>query len=138
MTPTALLRLCSACYLIFFLGHTTAMFSEAARGPAELAVFTAMKAYSFDMMGVQRTHMDFYVGEGWYLSLFAGMFVVLTWMLGAMARNAPQHARALVVVMTIVSALSALLNWVWFFPAPAVTSTLGTAALGVAAFKLRS
>ena len=79
MAPKILLRLASVFLSIFFLGHTLGgMVFGKTRGPEEDAVLGALGAYRFQIMGFTRSHHDFYVGEGWYLSLALLVVIVLT------------------------------------------------------------
>jgi hypothetical protein len=136
MTPSLLLRIAAGCYAFFALGHTVGMLAPSERGADEQAVFDAMRGYSFDLFGTLRTHWDLYVGEGWYLTVFAAMFAALCWQLSGLVARWPREARALVPTLFAASVFSALLNWGFFFAVPAVTSTLGSMALLLAVIGL--
>ena len=124
MRPILLLRIALVMLVLFLVGHTIGALSEASRGPEEAAVFTAMQTYRFDIMGVTRTHADFYQGLGLYLSAALAIFVWLTAVISGVARRDPATARPMVIAMAVGMTGMAALSWVYFFPAPAVMSTV--------------
>jgi hypothetical protein len=123
---------------VFFLGHTVGgMLGGKSRGVAEDAVLAALRAYRFEVMGVERSHMDFYQGLGWYLSLSLAVVIVLLWQLSRLAIDRPAVTRALLAPFAIFCAGSAVLCATHFFPAPFATSALATLAIAWAWWSLR-
>jgi hypothetical protein len=134
MKPSALLKTASGLVAFFFLGHTVGMVAPPNRGAAEQALLATLDAFRFDMMGMERSHLEFYRGGGWFMSAGALLLAVALWQLAGLVRT-PLHARAvrpLLVTLTAGTAVYALLSWAFFFAAPAVALTLATLALGTA------
>jgi hypothetical protein len=102
------------------------------RGPEEDTVLGALGAYRFQIMGFTRSHHDFYVGEGWYLSLALFVVIVLTWQLAGLAVAQPAVVRRLVVLPLLFAVGSAVLCGLYFFIAPLVMSALAAVSVGVA------
>jgi len=78
MKQTILLRTASALTLIFCAGHTYRVLGPSFHGADEAAVFMAMQAYPFNIMGFRRTHWDFYVGFSLLFSLTLLLLAVAT------------------------------------------------------------
>jgi len=124
---------------VIALGHTLgAMLIPTSRGPAEDTLLAALAAYRFEIMGFNRSHAEFYRGEGFYLSLSLVLFAVLCWQLGTLCAEHPTIVRRLLPLPLAFSFFSTLLCVVYFFAAPLVCSALALLALVLAAIKLRA
>jgi hypothetical protein len=133
MTPRLLLRLSTGLLTLFLIGHSLGSMAGTSRGAAEDAVVSAMQGYTFDIMGVTRTHWDFYQGLNHYLTAALIVFLLLLLITTRLADRSPHEARPLIWVLAAGQALFAVLSWVFFFPAPAVMTTLAAVFLGWAA-----
>ena len=133
MKPSILLRIAAGLFAFFAVAHTAAMFAKP-RGPAEELVLHGMRAYRFDVMGSSRTHWDFYRGEGWYLSLTGFLIAILLWQLASASRSHPAAVRPVLWTMLAASVVATVLNVVFFFIAPLVTSFGATVCIGLALF----
>src|SRR4249920_893359 len=91
-----LLRTASVLTLIFCAGHTYRALNPSTRDPEEAAVFMAMQAFPFSIMGFRRTHWDFYRGYSMLFSATLLLLAVLLWQLGAIASSDPARARPLI------------------------------------------
>ncbi|MDQ8165742.1 MAG: hypothetical protein P3A28_08330 [Gemmatimonadota bacterium] len=131
-SPTLWYRIAAIAYAIFTFGHTAGAASGAIRGPEEEAVLKQLGAYTFDVMGATRSHLDFYEGLGWLLSLNLMLLTVLCWQLGALHRANRLWAMRLGAAVCLATFGIAWLSWRDFFIAPAMLSTAAALALVVA------
>lgn len=137
MTPRLLLRLSTGLLILFFTGHALGSLAAPSRGAAEDAVVASMQGYHFDIMGVTRSHWDFYQGLNHYLTAALVVFILMLVITTRLADRSPTDARPLVWALAMGQGLFAALSWMYFFPAPAVMTTLATVLLGSAASRLR-
>ncbi|HET7200076.1 MAG TPA: hypothetical protein VFI80_04605 [Burkholderiales bacterium] len=132
MKSSILLRVASALTLIFCAGHTYRALSPGASTPEEAAVFMAMQAFPFTIMGSRRTHWDFYRGFSLLLSVTLVLLAVLLWQLGAMAQSDPARARPLIASLLLGYIGFTVLSGLYFFTAPAVLSAAAAICLALA------
>lgn len=133
MKPWIWLRVAAFLQAFFAFGHTASGIpSKAIRGPREQALFDAMRAFSFDVMGSTRSHWDFYQGFGLIISVNLAILAVLMWQLSSLSRTDSAGARGLVITLLMGEILIAALSWRYFFLAPALTSVLVSLCLGAA------
>jgi hypothetical protein len=139
MQPKLLLRIATFAILLFELGHTLGgmVFAES-HGPEEDALMASLAAYRFDVMGSMRSHHDFYVGEGWYLSAALAARLVICWQVSRSTVESPALVGRLSLVLAVFFAVSAGLSAAFFFVAPLVTSVVAAVACGAAWWRLRS
>jgi hypothetical protein len=131
VTPTLLLRIASVISLIFTAGHT--MGGLRRWSPmGDNAVLKAMTDVRFDIMGANRSYLDFFMGFGWSLSVFMLMQTVLLWQLAAMARTDPARIRPMIAVIALATVASGVIAWRFIFPVPAVFSGVLALALTLA------
>jgi hypothetical protein len=131
------IRVAQGAIALFALGHSVGMLNATFRDEHERAAIEGLKSYVFDIMGVQRTHWDFYQGMGWSLSLFLILLLVLLNFSIPIARANPDLVRpiwyACGVAMLVMTAFCVR----WFFPAPLVMSAVAGIALIVGAWRLK-
>lgn len=132
MKPSTLLRIASVLTLVFFAGHTYRALDPSSRGPEEAAVFMAMQAYPFNIMGFRRTHWEFYRGFSLLLSATLLMLAVLLWQIGTLARSDPARARPLVATLFAGYFGFTVLCGMYFFTAPAAVSAAVAICLALA------
>lgn len=139
MTPKLLLRIAAGSLVFLALGHTVgAMMFPVSRGPEEVAAFAALAAFRFDMMGFQRSNMDFFLGEGWFLSLSVIVFIALLLQVASLSDTHPDVARRLIPALFVFCGGSTVLCALYFFTAPLVTSVIATVAVAGAGWMLRA
>jgi len=137
MSPKVLLRIAAAAAAVFTLGHTLGgMIFATSHGPAGEAVLAALGAYRFDMMGTSRSHLDFYVGEGWYLTAALAVLVAMCWLLSDAAEESPALVRRLSLIIALFFVTSVGLCAAFFFIAPLVMSAVAALSSGAAWWKL--
>ncbi len=138
MKAKILLRIAAVAIAIFDLGHTVGgMILGKSRGPEEDAILASLAAYRFDVMGSTRSHHDFYLGEGWYLSAALTTMIVMCWLLSNSTAESPALVRRLSLVIAAFFAMSAGLCAAFFFAAPLATSVIASVACGAAWWRLR-
>ena len=133
MKPSALYRIASGLLLLFTLGHTLAFRQPDPQWGVD-ALVTSMRTIRFDVLGLNRTYWDFFVGSGFSISLFLLFAAILAWQLGGLSR------KTLTLLPVVSSALAALfvaitvLNCLYFFIVPIVFSALISLCLLAAAW----
>jgi hypothetical protein len=138
MQPRLLLRIAAGAILVFDLGHTLGgMVFGKSRGVEEDTLLGLLGAYHFDVMGSSRSHHDFYVGEGWYLSATLTAMIVICWVLSNSTTESSALVRRVSLVVALFFAISTALCAVFFFAAPMVASAVASAACGAAWWRLR-
>ena len=139
MKPSTWLRIAAGLQAFMAFGHTVGGTPRVAiRGPGEDAVFRAMQSFHFTIAGVERTHWNFYQGFALMLGAEFAILAVLTWQMSSLSRRDADTARSLTVTLLVNEILIAAFSWIYFFAAPAITSTLITLCLGVAIFAMRA
>lgn len=131
------LRIAQVSITLFALGHTLGMLNTAFRDDGERNLMQALAAYRFDIMGVQRSHQDFYQGMGWSLSLFLVFCLLLTQWLIPIMHSAPSQARPILYGLAATFAVMTAFCVRWFFPAPLLMSAVAALALAYTAYALR-
>ena len=133
MQPKLLLRIAAVAAGIIDLGHTAgAMLNPVSHGAEEDVVKAAFAAYRFEIMGRMRSHMDFYVGQGWYVSATMTFMLVLCWVLSSAVAESPKLVRTLSLTVAIFFAVSIALCVKYFFIAPLSMSVVAAIASGAA------
>ncbi len=132
MKPSILLRVASVLTLIFCAGHTYGALGVASRDPEQAAVFMAMQAFPFDIMGARRTHWQFYRGFSLLFSVTLLLLAVLLWQLAGLAKSDPVRARPFVASLFLAYLGFTILCGVYFFIAPAAFSAAVAVCLALA------
>src|SRR4249920_1035374 len=132
MKASTLLRIAAVLTLLFCAGHTYRALDPSSRGPEEAAVFMAMQAYPFNIMGFRRTHWDFYRGFSLLFSVALLLLGLLLWQIGTLARSDPARARPLVATLLAGYLAFTVLCGMYFFTAPAALSAAVAICLALA------
>lgn len=131
MNTTIWLRISSIISLLFTAGHFMGglqSWSPVADNP----VLQSMRSVRFDVMGVNRSYLDFYMGFGHSLTVSLLLQSVLLWSLGNVARTQESLVRPLIVMFVVAVALTGAIAWRYIFPVPALFSLALTATLVMA------
>ena len=132
MKPWIWMRVAAFLQAFFAFGHTLGGIPrKAIHGPQEQALFDAMRALQFDVMGSARSNWDFYQGFSIVVSIALGVLTVLLWQLATMSRAEPANARPLVVTLLVGELLIAFVSLNYFFIIPSVTAVLVSLCLAV-------
>jgi hypothetical protein len=138
MSPRLSLRIAGGALSFLFLGHTIgAMLLAPSQGPEEDRLLESLAAYRFDVMGFTRSHADFYLGEGWFLSLAAFVMAALCFQLASLSSEHPALARRLVWLPLVFGLFGTLLCVMYFFTAPLAACAIASMACALAFAKLR-
>ena len=132
MKPSILLRVASVLTLIFCAGHTYGALGVSSRDPEQAAVFMAMQAFPFSIMGARRTHWEFYRGFSFLFSATLLLLAVLLWQLAGLAKSDPVAARPFVASLFLAYVGFTILSGVYFFMAPAAFSAAVAVCLALA------
>ncbi len=132
MKPTVLLRLASVLTPIFCAGHTYGALAASSRDPEQAAVFMAMQAFPFEIMGARRSHWDFYRGFSLLFSVTLLLLAVLLWQLARLAKRDSAGARPFVASLFLAYLGFTILCGVYFFIAPAAFSAAVAICLALA------
>ncbi len=124
MRTSMWLRLAAGALAPFWLGHTAAIALAPSRGSEEQAVYALMKQYSFDAIGIQRSHWDFYRGYGVFMSVTVLLLIVWLWQLSRIADQYPTVARPLLFSTAVGLLAFAGINAFWFMIPPAICCAL--------------
>jgi hypothetical protein len=131
MTTTLLLRIASVISMLFAAGHTLG--GRKAWSPiGESEVLTSMRTVRFEVFGVSRTYLDFYLGFGFTISVYLLLQAVLLWQLAGMAKTVPAAVRPMIASFALASLACGVLSWRFIFPMPVVFSAVLTVCLGLA------
>jgi hypothetical protein len=85
-------------------------------------VLKTMAAVHFDIMGANRSYLDFYVGFGWSLSVAMLMQTVLLWQMASLARTNAAGVRPMIAVIALATLAGGVVSWLFIFPVPALFS----------------
>jgi hypothetical protein len=96
-----------------------------------------MRALRFDIMGLTRSHWDFYQGYQLSITVTFAFLAVLMWQLSSLSRTAPEHVRPLIVTILVCEIFMSIIFWEYFFAGPGGMSTLIALCLVAALFALR-
>jgi hypothetical protein len=131
MTTTLWLRISAVIALLFAVGHALGGFSD--WSPMEdNPVIQAMRNVRFDVMGVNRSYLDFYRGFGHSLTAFQVMQAVLLWQLSTLARTNVAAVRPMIGIMVLVGVAQCVIALRFIVPIPAVLTLVLVASMTVA------
>lgn len=131
MSATLWLRVSAVVSLLFTLGHFmggTQNWSPMADNP----VLESMRTVRFNVMGVDRSYLDFYLGFGHTATVNLLLQSVLLWMLGNVARTHVALVRPMIAVFMVAAAVTGVIAWRYILPVPAFCSLALCATLIVA------
>ena len=136
MTTSLILRIASIVSMLLATGHTLG--GRTAWSPqGENPVLQAMRTEHFQVFGVSRTYLDFYLGFGLTLSAYLVLQAVLLWQLATMAKTDPSQVRGMVAALAIASLASAVLSWQFLFAIPTAFTLAVTVLPGLAVYVRR-
>jgi hypothetical protein len=137
MKPWTWLRLGASLQGLGAVLHTIASMDSPSRGPAEQAVFAAMRSFHFPIARVIRSHWDFYQGYELCITVVFSILAVLIWQLSNLSREEPRLAVPLITTILVAEILLSAIGWEYFFAGPGGMSILIAACLVAALSGLR-
>ena len=125
------LRIAAYVLVLYFLGHTWgALLSTPAFGTAGDAVLSAMKSVRFACDGSNCTWFGFYLGFGWFVSIFFLLSAAVAWFLGGLDARDQRVVTPIAWMLFLAHAAGMILAWRYFFLTPLIFSTVTAALLG--------
>jgi hypothetical protein len=137
MKPWIWLRVGAVLQGIGTVLHTIATSDPPSRRPGGEAVFGPMQSFHFQIMGVSRSHWDFYRGYELSITVAFGVLAVLIWQLASLSRTEPKQAVPFIVTILVAEILFSAIGWEYFFAGPGGMSILIAVCLAAAIFMLR-
>jgi hypothetical protein len=119
---TLWLRIASVISLLFTVGHTVGGLQRWSP-TGDNDVLRQMTAVHFDVMGANRSYVDFYMGFGWSLSVAMVLQTVLLWQVASLARRNASGVRPMIAVFALTTLASTVIAWRFIFLVPALFST---------------
>ena len=133
MRPTLLYRVDAVILVLFTVGHTVGFRQVDPQWGID-AVVTGMKVVSFQVLGMQRTYWDFFVGFGLFVSVLQLFAALVAWQLATLDPSVLAGMGLIrwgfVVAFVGISGLS----WRYFFPIPILFSLAIALCLALAAW----
>jgi hypothetical protein len=126
-------RIASVLLVLFAAGHTFGFRQTPPEWGVEQVV-ASMRAIHFDAQGLNRTYYDFYVGFGFFVSVFLLFLAVLAWQVGGMRQEILVSIPEITWSLPICALAITVLSWKYFFAVPIVFSTLITVSLFLGAW----
>jgi hypothetical protein len=124
-----LLRAAAGFTLIFALGHSMGATHPRTEGAAGVVV-AAMKGFTMEVFGAQRSYWDFYNGYGYTLIVVAFFFAVLLWLLSLQPIG---EVRKIAFATAAAQVGIAVFAFEYFFWAPGVCNAAAAALTAIAA-----
>jgi len=121
MTTTLWLRISAVVSLLFTVGHSLGGFKQWSP-MGDNAVLRQMTTVRFDVMGVSRSYLDFFMGLGWSMSVAMLLQTVLLWQLASLARTNPLGVRPMIGMFVLATIATGIIAWRLILPVPVVFS----------------
>jgi hypothetical protein len=123
MTTTVLLRVAAVISLLFAAGHMLGGTRQWSPMGAN-QVLDAMTSVHFDVMGVSRSYLDFFMGFGWSLGVAMLLQSALLWQLAAFARTDASAIRPMLATFVLATLASTVIAWFFILPLPTIFSAV--------------
>jgi hypothetical protein len=123
MKPSILYRAASVLLLLFAAGHTFGFRAGDPKWGAE-SLIASMQSLHFDASGSDRTYWDFFVGFGFFATVFLVFAAVLAWQLGGLPPRTLAAVRGIAWAFAISFAAVMILMFRYFVIIPMVSSVL--------------
>jgi len=131
MKPSVLLRIAAILSFLFAVGHTLGGLSL--WSPlGETDVLQAMRSFHFNVGGASRTYLDFYLGFGYFNSVYLLVQAVVLWQLASIAKSDAFRVRPFIGTFLLASIASAVIAWQFIFVVPVICSVAIAVCLGLA------
>jgi len=138
LKASMLYRISSILLLLFAAGHTIG-FRKTQPEWAVDSLIASMQSIHFYAQGFNRSYWDFFVGFGFFVSVFFLFSAVLAWQLGGLRAETLALLRGPAWAFAICYVAVTILSWRYFFIAPIVFSSVVTICLiGAAGLSARS
>jgi hypothetical protein len=117
-------RLASYLLVFYSIGHTLgAVVSTPKFGAASDAVVNQMKSVHLHAQGADATWYGFYEGFGWFVTVFFGFSIVMTWFLGGMSKSQRRAIAPMTWALFLAHVAALAIACTYFFLAPILLSS---------------
>lgn len=121
MKPMLPLRIASGLSLVFALGHLAGGLNSWSP-VGDTRALGDMARFHFDVGGMTRTLLDFYLGFGVFIGIYLLMQAAVLWQLAAIAKTDPQSVRPIVASFLLATIGATYVAWRFLFAIPVVFS----------------
>lgn len=136
MRASILYRISSVLILLFAIGHTLGFRKTDPSWGVDQAL-SILKRTMFHIQGFDRTYYGFYVGSGYFVTVFLLFTVIVTWELGRLPSATLAQLPWLTWGLALCYAGSLVISLRYFFMAPVIFSATIFLCLAAAAVAAR-
>ena len=129
-------RIASVLLLLFALGHSLGFRQTDPHWGVD-SVVASMRTVRFDVQGFSRTYWDFFVGAGFFVSVFLLFAAVLAWQLGGLGQETLGLMPLITWTLPALFVGVTILSWMYLFIEPVVFSAAISLCLILAAWLAR-
>jgi hypothetical protein len=133
LKPAIFYRIASVLLLLFAGLHTFGFRQTDPQWGVD-SLISLMHSTHFNILGTSRTYWDFFVGFGFFFTIFLVFTAVLAWQLGSLSRETLVAMRGTAWALVICFAAVTIVGFRYTFLVPIVFSILILACLTVAAW----
>ena len=133
MKASVFYRIAAVLLLLFAAGHTFGFRQSDPQWGVD-ALLGSVRSIHFDVQGFNRTYWHFFVGFGFFVSVFLLFSAVLAWQLGGLPAETLAVMRVTVWALALCFAAITVLSWIYLFIVPIVFSMVITVCLTAAAW----
>jgi hypothetical protein len=134
VNSSLLYRIASVLILFFAIGHTVGFLQTDPQWGVESLV-ASMRSIHFQVQGFRRSYWDFFVGFGFFVSVFLVFAAIVAWQLGRLPAEMHSRVRGVAWALALCFAVLTILSVRYFFAIPLVLSVLITVCLLAAAWR---
>jgi hypothetical protein len=136
MKAPAFYRTAAVLLLLFDIGHTLGFRQSDPQWGVD-TLLASMRSIHFDVQGFSRTYWDFFVGSGFFVSVFLLFAAVLAWQLASLSVETLAHLRHTRWAFALCFFVVTILSLRYFFLIPVLFLTLITLSLVLGAWLSR-
>ena len=136
MRASTFYRIAAVLLLLFDVGHTLG-FRQSDPNWGVDRLLVSMHSTHFNVQGFSRTYWDFFVGSGFFVSVFLLFAAVLAWQLGGLSAETLALMRGPAWALALCFAAVTVLSGIYFFALPIIFTFLITVCLVAAAWLSR-
>lgn len=135
MSAKLLYRIAAVLLILFAAAHTFGSLTFTPPTPEAAAVRDAMNNVHFQVNGASYSYGNFYKGLALSITAYLLFLAFLSWHLGGMAAKRPEAIGTLGWLFCALHVATLVVAWIYIAAAPALSSGLVGACLGLAAWK---
>jgi len=133
MKASVFYRIAAVLLLLVAAGHTFGFRQSDPQWGVD-ALLGSVRSIHFDVQGFNRTYWHFFVGFGFFVSVFLLFSAVLAWQLGGLPAETLARVRGTAWALALCFAAVTFLSWRYFFVLPIVFTAVITVCLTAAAW----